>query len=341
METGRSFDFPILPSIVLIRILKLLRWNLDDVRNLSLVNKCLRRRIKQDISILYNSLVVLDNGRQNQDDLNLHKPVLALRLVCSDTLTQDECDNNEAHLNTLGARVGAHSQTIWTIGKLDLSTIKSLELINVTVPGKGEAYKGMLKVLPLNPSLNCGQLEYLSVDVYLINLSEIREAIINVVYQHDDFNNGANIDYIINSAISQVLYTLLTFLDGLYSEYRNNSVHARSRLKTLQINFQTRDKSDWTEVDPTNFTITEAEHLKSCLMFMINEFSERINLNCGITDEIKVTGLPQVFQNDILELVTATINEACDLWPCDPLKKPFEIIAKESSRAFDLHIRFP
>merc|ERR1719158_1022623 len=160
----------------------------------------------------------------------------------------------------------------------------------------------MLKVLPLNPSLNCSQLEHLSMDVYLINLSEIREAIINVVYQHDYFNN---------SAISQVLYTLLTFLDGLYSEYRNNYKHSRIRLKTLQINFQAREKTDWAEVDPASFSITEAEHLRNCLMFMINEFKERINLNYGVTDEIRVTGLPQVFQKDILELTTAAINEAC------------------------------
>lgn len=341
MEIESRFDFSTLPSIVLLRILKLIRGSFDDVRNLSLVNKCLRKRILQDLSLLYNPLVVLDNGRNNQGDLNLQKPVLALKLVCTDTLTQDEFESNDSHINSLRSRVGSHSQAIWNLGKLDLSTIRSLQLINRAMPGKGEAYKGMLKVLPLNPSLNCSQLEHLSMDVYLINLSEIREAIINVVYQHDDFNNGANIDYIINSAISQVLYTLLTFLDGLYSEYRNNYVHKRIRLKTLEINFQTREKTDWTEVDPASFSITEAEHLRNCLMFMINEFKERINLNYGITDEIRVTGLPQVFQKDILELTTAAINEACDLWPCDPHKKPFEIVVKENLQGFDLHVSFP
>lgn len=340
---GVAFDFGTMPALVLIRILKVLRKDLSDVRNLSYVNKCMRRRVVDSLPSVYTSLLQLDNGRTPDSSLAADRPVLCLRLVCSDSLTECRCGQRLASCPCLAARVSGHSAVLRLVGSLDLSCLRELHITNCSLPDQGEAYRGLLKVLPLNPSLSCSALEHLSVDVCLINLSEIRNAIINVVYQHDDFDNGANIDYIINSAVSQILYTLLIFLDDLYNESRSERgiVVRKSQLKSIQFNFQSREKNDWSDLDPNDFNLTEAEHLRNCLVFMINEFRERLCLQYGITDQIRVTGVPIVFEKDILHLVTTTVSEACDLWPCDPHRKPFEISSERNPSGFDLLVRFP
>jgi hypothetical protein len=342
----------LLPDVVLVRLLKLLSTNFADVRNLSYVNRWMRRRVLSDLKLVYTPLLVLDNGLSRQQEVHIGKPVLALRLVCSDSLTECLCaESCPATCASLPARVSAHSEVLRTLGRLDLSVLRSLHITNRSLPDKGDAYRGLLKVLPLNQSLCCANLEHLSLDVCLINLSEIRQAIINVVYQHNDFDNGANIDYIINSAVSQILYTLLIFLDELYNESRHEYTRdsavvrgvmvRKSRLKTLQLSFQSREKTDWAELDAGSFSLTEAEHLRNCLVFMINEFKERVGLHYGVTDQIRVTGVPSIFKKDIHDLTTAAINDACDLWPCDPHRKPFEISSEEHPHGFNLLVNFP
>jgi len=345
---GDPFDWAALPSVVLVRLLKMLRPNFSDVRSLSYVSQCLRRRVLEDLPMVYTPFLVLDTGQGTQPEVALERPVLALRLVCADNLVECRCPVPcHADCLALPSRRSAHTDVMQTIGNLNLSGLKSLDLSNCCAPGQAEAYRALLKVLPLNPTLCCANLDHLSLDVGLINLSEIRQAIINVVYQHNDFDDGANIDYIINSAVSQILYTLLIFLDDLYNEVRGTDSLVRgvlvrkSKLKTLELNFQGREESDWADLDPNTFSLTEAERLKNCLAFMINEFKERVGLHYGITDHVRVTGIPSVFRKDILDLTTAAVNEACDLWPCDPHRKPFEISTEEHPQGFSLLVRFP
>ena len=347
-DCGNPFDFAALPSVVLVRLLRLLRANFADVRNLSYVSQCLRRRVLENLSRVYIPRLVLDSGQRAEPDTTLARPVLSLRLACTDNLVGCQCPLPcSASCVALPSRRSAHTEVMQTISNLNLSGLKSLDLTNCCPPGQAEAYKALLKVLPLNPTLCCANLDHLSVDVTLINLSEIRQAIINVVYQHNDFDDGANIDYIINSAVSQILYTLLIFLDDLYNEVRGNDSLVRgvlvrkSKLKTLELNFQGREDSDWTQLDPNTFSLTESERLKNCLAFMVNEFKERVGLHYGITDHVKVTGIPSVFRKDILDLTSAAVNEACDLWPCDPHRKPFEISTEDHPQGFNLLVRFP
>ena len=347
-QCGNPFDFAALPSLVLVRLLRLLRPNFSDVRSLSYASRCLRRRVLEDLSMVYTPFLVLESGQGTQPGVVLERPVLALRLVCTDNLIECQCSMPcLATCAALPSRRSAHTDVMQTIGNLNLSGLKSLDLMNCCGPGQSDAYRALLKVLPLNQTLCCANLDHLSVDVGLINLSEIRQAIINVVYQHNDFDDGANIDYIINSAVSQILYTLLIFLDDLYNEVRGNDVLVRgvlvrkSKLKTLELNFQGREDSDWTQLDPNTFSLTESERLKNCLAFMVNEFKERVGLHYGITDHVKVTGIPSVFRKDILDLTSAAVNEACDLWPCDPHRKPFEISTEDHPQGFNLLVRFP
>ena len=276
---GDPFDFAALPSVVLVRLLKMLRSNFSDVRSLSYVSQCLRRRVLEDLPMVYTPFLLLDTGQATQPEVALERPVLALRLVCADNLLECRCPIPcHADCLALPSRRSAHTDVMQIIGNLNLSGLKSLDLTNCCAPGQAEAYRALLKVLPLNPTLCCANLDHLSVDVGLINLSEIRQAIINVVYQHNDFDDGANIDYVINSAVSQILYTLLIFLDDLYNEVRGTDSLVRgvlvrkSKLKTLELNFQGREESDWADLDPNTFSLTEAERLKNCLAFMINEF---------------------------------------------------------------------
>ena len=332
-----------LPSLVLTRLLSLLSPDFRDVRSLSLASKDLRRRVVGDIARVYTPVLVLDTSQTAPVKLSTDKPVLCLRLVCSDSLSCCSCSPTCSSLSScpgLASRLAAHTSVLQAVGRLDLSCLRSLEVTNKSDPDKGEAYRGLLKVLPLNPSLCCAGLEHLAVDVCLINLSEIRQAIINVVYQHNDFDNGANIDYIINSAVSQILYTLLIFLDDLYSNSKTLPLR-KSRLRSLELNFQSRRVSDWGGLEPGDFSLTEAEHLRNCLLFMINEFKDRISLQYGVTDSLRITGIPSVFHHDLMELSSTAVSAACDLWPCDPHRKPFLIVAEPHSMGFDLVITFP
>jgi len=336
MEVGTDL-LSMLPSLVLQTVLRLLRDNFDDVRNLSLCCRCLRRKVKQELPSLYHRHLVVSNYEKPSRAFNLDRPVLALKLLWSGRLFTGGDGEDEK-----SSSLAIHSQALQLLGKINLSCLKSIQISNCNLKEKGETNKGLLRVLTLNPSLDCTKLDHLSVDICLINLSEIREAIINAVYQHEeDFTNGANIDYIINSAVSQILYTLLTFLDDLDSVSRSRNGHGKSRLKTLHLNFQSREKSDWGELDPETFTALEKDNLKNCLVFMVHEFRERIGLNYGVTDYIKVSGIPSIFRQDTLDLTTAAINEACDLWPCDPHKKPFEISIEDKASNFDLLVKFP
>merc|ERR1711894_231396 len=136
-----------------------------------------------DLPMVYTPFLVLDTGQGTQPEVALERPVLALRLVCADNLVECRCPVPcQVDCLALPSRRSAHTDVMQTIGNLNLSGLKSLDL-----------------------SMCCAHLDHLSLDVGLINLSEIRQAIINVVYQHNDFDDGANIDYIINSAVSQIL----------------------------------------------------------------------------------------------------------------------------------------
>ena len=57
---GNPFDFAALPSVVLVRLLKLLRPNFSDVRSLSYVSQCLRRRVLEDRPMICTPFLVLD-----------------------------------------------------------------------------------------------------------------------------------------------------------------------------------------------------------------------------------------------------------------------------------------
>ena len=65
---GNPFDFAALPSVVLVRLLKMLRPSFSDVRSLSYVSKCLRRRVLEDLPMVYTPFLVLDTGQATQPE---------------------------------------------------------------------------------------------------------------------------------------------------------------------------------------------------------------------------------------------------------------------------------
>eukprot|EP00090_Calanus_glacialis_P011502 TRINITY_DN19896_c0_g1_i2.p1 TRINITY_DN19896_c0_g1~~TRINITY_DN19896_c0_g1_i2.p1 ORF type:complete len:131 (-),score=18.54 TRINITY_DN19896_c0_g1_i2:620-1012(-) len=87
-----EFDFTILPSLIFIKILRLLSPEFSDVRNLSYASKCVRERVMESLDIIYNCHVHLDNSVKT-DHLDLTKPVLSLKLSCSADMVFCPCSD--------------------------------------------------------------------------------------------------------------------------------------------------------------------------------------------------------------------------------------------------------
>jgi len=334
-----EFDFSILPSLIFIKILRFLSPEFSDVRNLSYVSTRVRARVMDSLDILYNCHLHLDNT-EKRGNIELSKPVLSLKLTCSADLVFCPCSD----INICES-VDSHAHFLKLVGKLDLSNLKSLEIRNLSLLNR-KAFKGLIRIISLNPTLVCkNSLECLLIDVCLINLSEIRDSIINVVYQHDDFATGGpitNVDYIVNSAVSQVLYSFLQFIDDLYSNSNADRYdpYGRSQLKRLEINFLSEEDSDWGDLDPTHFSHLEVTQLRDCLGFMINEFKERIVLNYEITEHISVIGVPNLFYSDTLGLVLEALKESTKLWPVEENAKPFSLSHVKLEESFNLNVQF-
>jgi len=328
------FDFSTLPSLVFLKILRFLSPDFKDVRNLSYVSSDMRASVLAYLDILYTRHLHLDNSIK-KDNIDLSKPVLSLKLTCSADLLLCPCPD-----------IDSHAYVLKQLGMLDLSNLKSLEIRNLNRENR-RAFKGLIRILSLNPSLVCkNSLESLLMDVCLINLSEIRDSIINVVYQHDDFATGGpitNVDYIVNSAVSQVLYSFLQFIDDLYSSANADRYdpYGRSQLRKLEINFLSEENSDWNDLDPTNFSHLEVTQLRDCLSFMINEFKERIILDYETSEQIDVKGVPNLFYNDALSLVLEGLSESTKFWPVQADKeKPFSLTDEKLEDSFNLSVNF-
>jgi len=334
------FDFKTLPDLVFIKLLKLLSPQFCDVRNLSYVCSGLRDRVMTCLDILYTRHLHLDNSVK-REDIDMTKPVLSLKLTCSADLVFCPCSD----LNICES-VDSHAHFLKLVGALDLSNLRSLEVRNLSRENR-KAFKGLIRIISMNPSLVCkNSLECLFMDVCLINLSEIRDSIINVVYQHDDFATGGpitNVDYIVNSAVSQVLYSFLQFIDDLYSNANADRYdpYGRSQLRKLEINFLPEEHSDWSDLDPTNFSHLEVTQLRDCLSFMINEFKERIVLNSQVSEDISVKGVPNLFYNDALGLIMEALEESTKLWPVDEnTTKAFSVSDQKLEESFNLNVQF-
>lgn len=240
---SKNLDLSLLPSLVFLKVIKLLSVNFNDVRNLSYTSKRIRDLVMENLHLLYETFLVLDSV-EYPENRELKKQVLSLK-IC----TLEDRPFMKARLDPNDPPLGSFLSIL--LVDLDLSNLKCLELRNAN-PSRSRL--GFLKIkqnLPRNRSLSCSRsLEYLKMDVHLINLSEIRNSIINVLYQHDDFATGGpitNIDYIVNSAVSQVLFNFLQFVDDLFSGTNENlyDPYGRCYLSELEINFIPEPDCDW------------------------------------------------------------------------------------------------
>ena len=326
-----------LPSLIFIKILRLLSVNFDDVRRLSYVCKSVRQRVLDSLSLLYHLDVELDNNAPPPPGLDPNKPVISLRLLCSADVASGT--------STAEDNVENFTSFVSTVSQLNLSSLKSLEIRNLNLRNR-KSFDGLRKLLPLNPSLNCSKhLECLKMDVTLINLSEIRNSIINVLYQHDDFATGGpitNIDYIVNSTVSFILFSFLQFVDELYSTSNENEYdpYGRCLLSHIEMRFLPASDCDWGGPDLTRdiLSATEETQLRECLEFMINEFTERIKLKPGRSRSIKVDGIPNFFYEDTLGLVTAALEESTKDWSEESPR--FRLENEKFEKFFNLLISF-
>ena len=97
-----------LPSLIFIKILRLLSVNFDDVRRLSYVCKSVRQRVLDSLSLLYHLEVELDNSAPPPSGLDPNKPVISLRLLCSADVAnasastpEDNVENFTSFVNTV------------------------------------------------------------------------------------------------------------------------------------------------------------------------------------------------------------------------------------------------
>ena len=334
-----SLGLTMLPSLVFIKLLKLLAVNFNDVRSLSHVNQKLRSLVLSSLHSLYTPFLHLDVASSSDivglDKHDINKQILALKLTCS----FDGDISPPTH--DLFIPICHHLQS------LNLRNLKSLEMRNQS--SKFQMFKKLMRFLSENHnSSSFNSLEYLKMDVHLINLSEIRNSIIDVLYQHDDFATGGpitNIDYIVNSAVSQVLFTFLQFIDNLFSVDKAEMYdpYGRCYLRELQINFISEPDCDWNspEMERDNLNKNEVSQLRECLAFMINEFKKRIKLNKKISQKIIVKGIPNFFYNDVLELTEVALQEATTLHPYAASKnsdKYFSLLDEKHAEKFDLVI---
>jgi len=312
---SKNLDLSLLPSLVFLKVIKLLSVNFNDVRNLSYTSKRIRDLVMENLHLLYETFLVLDNSVEYPENRELKKQVLSLK-IC----TLEDRPFMKARLDPNDPPLGSFLSIL--LVDLDLSNLKCLELRNAN-PSRSRL--GFLKIkqnLPRNRSLSCSRsLEYLKMDVHLINLSEIRNSIINVLYQHDDFATGGpitNIDYIVNSAVSQVLFNFLQFVDDLFSGTNENlyDPYGRCYLSELEINFIPEPDCDWKgpDLERENLNRAEVSQLRECLSFMINEFKRRIKLKAGVIKKITAFGIPNFFHNDVLELTRKALEESTFLW---------------------------
>ena len=332
-----------LPSLIFIKILRLLSVNFDDVRRLSYVCKTVRQRVLDSLGLLYHLEVELDNNAPPPPGLDPNKPVISLRLLCSADVSS--ISGPSTSTNTPDESVENYTSFVRTVSQLNLSNLKSLEIRNLNLRNR-KSFDGLRKLLPLNPSLNCSKhLECLKIDVTLINLSEIRNSIINVLYQHDDFATGGpitNIDYIVNSTVSFILFSFLQFVDELYS-ISNEDVYdpyGRCQLSDIEMRFLSATDCDWGGPELTRdvLSATEETQLRECLEFMINEFRERIKLKPGRSRSIKVEGIPNFFYDDTLELVTAALEESTKDWSEESPR--FKLENEKFEKFFNLLVSF-
>ena len=350
MEADSS-KLALLPSLVFLKIMKLLSKNFNDIRSLSYTCKQLRAMVTQNLHRFYHLNMHLDNSVVFRDvdfgdDIDYKKKVLSLTLTSSVDREPLVDPEEEARNFQLWLSLLPYKNYFQIINKLDLSNVKSLEIRNLNSNYR-KGFDKIKQFVPGNKTLYCTKsLEFLKMDVHLINLSEIRNSIINVLYQHDDFATGGpitNIDYIVNSAVSQVLFNFLQFVDDLFSSANPNAYdpYGRCYLKELEVNFIPEPDSDWKgpELDRENLNRTEVSQLRECLEFMINEFKRRIKLKQGVTRKIVAKGIPNMFYNDVVELTKEALDESTLFWNVEQ-KQKFSITDEKLEDNFSLIIEF-
>ena len=78
---SKTLDLSVLPSLVFLKVLRLLSVNFSDVRNLSYTSKSIRSLVMENLHILYETSLELDNSVEYPDNLELKKQILSLKIL--------------------------------------------------------------------------------------------------------------------------------------------------------------------------------------------------------------------------------------------------------------------
>ena len=70
---SKNLDLSLLPSLVFLKVIKLLSVNFNDVRNLSYTSKRIRDLVMENLHLLYETFLVLDNSVEYPENRELKK----------------------------------------------------------------------------------------------------------------------------------------------------------------------------------------------------------------------------------------------------------------------------
>ena len=68
---SKNLDLSLLPSLVFLKVIKLLSVNFNDVRNLSYTSKRIRDLVMENLHLLYETFLVLDNSVEYPENREL------------------------------------------------------------------------------------------------------------------------------------------------------------------------------------------------------------------------------------------------------------------------------
>jgi len=129
-------ELALLPDLVLIKILKLLQSNLEDVNNLKNVNTTFRKIVTDNFHLLYYEHLCIDNKAINFS-IKLGRPILKLTMTCyAEALTMPKYNIDPGSvdpLNTFPMELINHpsSPTAWLesiLPRLNFNMMTELEI---------------------------------------------------------------------------------------------------------------------------------------------------------------------------------------------------------------------
>ena len=350
-EAETSPWFTHFPTVLLIRIMKLLSKDFSSIRNLSYTSKYLRSFILENIESIYTPHLHLDNFEAVGDvnygnDIDFKKPVLSLKI--SNSFEESDIDPPSGTQGFLKShmfygQVYLNNPFLRLMNRLsdemDFSQLKSLELrnnVSVLKPGYLHTKKRVA-------ALDCDEkgqnfrksLEILKIDINLVNIETIYSKERSLIEERNaNLLPGDTIDNFENIIERFAVMHVLTGLDRTLSKLFGGSggpkhfnvnrmewVEAKpyrceeNALKDFEINLVPETDCDWfSYVEEKGFDYKQEMLWKKSIKYIVESFQRIIHLKKNHTRQICVKGIPRFLFNIMMESVYPSLDRATRTW---------------------------